>query len=71
MVGYQRGTEAYFGRGTGDIWMDNLNCNGDEESILDCPYEGWGIHDCSHYEDAGVECEIPYGKLVDAFEKGV
>merc|ERR1712080_33416 len=59
MLGYENGeekSEAYYGAGTGNIWMDELKCNGNESSIFDCDYEGWGKHDCSHYENAGVEC---------------
>ena len=59
MIGYQYGKAksiANFGRGTGRILMDEVNCNGNETSILDCPYNGWGRHNCGHYQDAGVEC---------------
>ena len=37
--------------------MDEVQCTGDEEFIANCPFDGWGSHDCSHYEDAGVVCE--------------
>ena len=49
MFGHQYGiarSSAYFGRGTGHIFMDDLNCKGNESSILDCPYNGWGRHNC-------------------------
>uniref|UniRef100_A0A194ANN6 SRCR domain-containing protein n=1 Tax=Pinctada fucata TaxID=50426 RepID=A0A194ANN6_PINFU len=39
------------------IWMDEVNCTtGDETNIDQCQYNGWGVHDCSHGEDAGVIC---------------
>lgn len=38
------------------IWMDNVNCTGYENNIDECRFNGWGIHDCSHGEDAGVQC---------------
>ena len=47
---------GYYGRGSGEIWLDELNCNGTESTIDNCSHDGWGIHDCSHREDAGVEC---------------
>ena len=59
MFGHQYGiarSRAYFGRGTGHIFMDDLNCKGNESSILDCPYNGWGRHNCGHHQDAGVQC---------------
>ena len=36
--------------------MDNLQCTGEEESLLDCCHRGIASHSCSHYEDASVIC---------------
>lgn len=37
-------------------WMDQLECSGDESTISECPFSGWGNEDCSHSEDVGVVC---------------
>lgn len=47
---------APFGAGTGPIWLDNLLCTGTEQGLNECPHNGFGTHDCSHSEDAGVRC---------------
>ena len=48
--------QAAFGQGTGPIWMDGVHCVGNETSISLCTHNGWGVHNCRHYEDASVEC---------------
>ncbi|XP_071504514.1 scavenger receptor cysteine-rich domain-containing protein DMBT1-like [Diadema antillarum] len=47
---------AYFGRGSGPIFLDDVSCSGDEESLVDCPQNDVGDHNCGHHEDAGVVC---------------
>ena len=47
---------AIFGQGSGNIVLDDVQCTGSEDGILDCPSRDGGVHDCNHYEDAGVRC---------------
>ena len=47
---------AFYGQGSGRIWLNNLNCTGTELNIGNCSHRGWGIENCSHSEDAGVKC---------------
>ncbi|XP_060064988.1 deleted in malignant brain tumors 1 protein-like [Ylistrum balloti] len=56
--------EAYFGSGVGTIWMDSIKCLGNETDIANCHFDGWGKHDCSHSEDAGVRCSELHIRLV-------
>ena len=46
-----------FTDGTGQIWLDNVNCAGTETRLIACPANALGVHNCVHSEDAGVDCE--------------
>ena len=50
---------ARFGEGEDPIWMDNVQCEGDEARLAECEFRGWGVHNCKHWEDAGVICGGP------------
>ncbi|XP_063963112.1 deleted in malignant brain tumors 1 protein-like [Lytechinus pictus] len=48
--------QAHFGEGSGDIFLDGVQCNGSEVNLKDCNHSGISIHDCAHKEDASVIC---------------
>ena len=47
--------------GGGPIWMDRLECSGEERRLADCPFDGgknrYGIYYCNRHENAGVRCK--------------
>ncbi|PWA14068.1 hypothetical protein CCH79_00020998, partial [Gambusia affinis] len=49
-------SSAAFGEGTGQIWLEKMNCTGSESSLTNCQHPGFGTHKCNHSEDAGVVC---------------
>jgi len=40
----------------GVIWLENVQCSGNEVSILECSYDGWGNTSCSHDDDTFITC---------------
>uniref|UniRef100_A0A3P8QLW3 SRCR domain-containing protein n=1 Tax=Astatotilapia calliptera TaxID=8154 RepID=A0A3P8QLW3_ASTCA len=47
---------AHFGAGTGQIWLDNVTCSGNESSLTECQHSGFGSNTCEHGQDAAVIC---------------
>lgn len=47
---------ARYGQGTGPIWLDNVGCSRDDETLQECDHRGWGVHNCRHREDASAVC---------------
>jgi hypothetical protein len=45
--------------------LDDVRCNGKESYIWDCSHRGLNKHDCSHSQDAGVECLCEKGYTFD------
>ena len=56
-------TNARFGRGSGQIFLDDVQCTGSEGRLIDCRYDR-NTGDCNHYEDASVRCQ-PKSKETD------
>jgi len=49
-------TANRYGAGSGQIWLDNVRCNGTESRIMDCPHNGLAVHNCAHSDDVAVSC---------------
>jgi len=45
-----------YGLGTGQIWLNNVWCEGSERHFSECPHVEWGVHNCGHDEDIAVLC---------------
>ena len=59
---------AFFGQGSGSIWLDSVTCTGSELTLTRCGHVGINsTRSCSHAEDAGVKCNISQGnyKFID------
>uniref|UniRef100_A0A8C4REM3 SRCR domain-containing protein n=1 Tax=Erpetoichthys calabaricus TaxID=27687 RepID=A0A8C4REM3_ERPCA len=48
--------QARFGEGHGEIWRDNLQCEGNEADLTKCPVLDYGREECTHRNDAGIIC---------------
>ena len=49
--------DAFYGRGSGKIWLNNVACIGTESTIRNCSHSGWKVtRSCNHRQDASVQC---------------
>ena len=55
---------GFFTPGTGPIFIDELECTGDEERLISCRYNPIGVHNCEHSDDAGVKCPTILGENI-------
>uniref|UniRef100_A0A8D0IXB1 Lysyl oxidase homolog n=1 Tax=Sus scrofa TaxID=9823 RepID=A0A8D0IXB1_PIG len=53
-------TGARMGQGMGAIHLSEVRCSGQEPSLWKCPHKNITAEDCSHSQDAGVRCNLPY-----------
>ena len=45
---------GHYGKGSGPIFLSDVDCTGDETSLFNCTHDpGTG---CEHADDVGVEC---------------
>ncbi|XP_066566105.1 deleted in malignant brain tumors 1 protein [Amia ocellicauda] len=47
---------AVYGRGSGPILLSDVECDGGETVLSQCPPRGWRSHNCNHGKEASVIC---------------
>ncbi|CAG2239596.1 DMBT1 [Mytilus edulis] len=61
MAGYSRALQffygAYFGEGTGPVFLDRLGCSGNEKHLDSCSSSGLFASNCQHSHDIGISCQ--------------
>ena len=63
-VGAQAFSNAFYGQGSGPLYLDNVQCSGSELDLFDCP--GDTSPSCTQSDAAGVSCN-PTRKPVNQY----
>lgn len=62
MLGYKSADSAYLSYtisdGDRDFFLSNVNCKGNETSLLQCKRDPWGNHNCKAHEVVGIVCHV-------------
>ncbi len=45
-----------FERGSGQIWLSGVQCNGTEKQLRHCSSFGWASNSCDHGNDVAITC---------------
>ena len=53
-------SNAFFGAGTGPIYLDDVACTSSASQLLECSSRRVLSHNCLHSDDAGVRCDGKY-----------
>lgn len=56
-------SNAYYGSGTGSVWLDNVQCSGDESTLQSCLASTNGDNSCAHDDDVGMQCYCKWSHL--------
>ena len=62
IIGNQLVLEGYPGLPEQRIWLSNVACEGNENSLFDCTHDPIGTSVCTHKQDVVVFCNMS-GKL--------
>ena len=50
---------SQFGKGSAAVWIGEVECTGNENSIVQCSHSGWGVANCWHGDVASAICTQP------------
>ena len=57
-----------YGRGKGRVWMNGVNCTGNEKHLNECEFPGWAINEPGHGQDVTVQC-LPSGSITETYKR--
>lgn len=64
-LGFTKASLVYSGSSNedGKTWVTNVQCNGNEKSLVLCFHDGWKSHSCIIGQLGGVVCSTPEGRV--------